>query len=197
MEGTPLKVRERGMPEVGIWQFFFDPITILDAMQLSGAVRDAVDFGCGYGTFTIPAAKRIRDKLHAFELDPTMIEATRAWAEQENVSNVCLHLRDFVKDGTGLESASVDYVMLFNILHAERPEQLLQEAYRILRPGGLLAIIHWNYDPKTPRGPPMNIRPRPEQCAQWTENVGFIIAKRHVDLPPYHYGIVGRKGIKP
>ena len=34
--------------------------------------------------------------------------------------------------------------MLFNILHAERPEVLLDEAFRLLKPGGQLAIIHWN-----------------------------------------------------
>jgi ubiquinone/menaquinone biosynthesis C-methylase UbiE len=53
----------------------------------------------------------------------------------------------------------VDYAMLFNILHAEQPERLLREARRILAPHGLLGIIHWNYDPSTPRGPSMEIRP--------------------------------------
>ena len=188
-----MKVLESGMPEPGMWHTFFDPIAILDAMRLTHDVRNAVDFGCGYGTFAIPAAKRIQGTLHGFDIDPAMIEATRSFAEQENVRNVQLHLCDFLTDGTGLDAASVDYVMLFNILHAEYPLRLLREAHRILLPGGNVGAMHWNYDPKTPRGPPMNIRPRPEQCAQWAETAGFIITKRHVDLPPYHYGIVAEK----
>jgi len=55
-----------------------------------------------------------------------------------------------MSEGSGLEDASVDYVMLFNILHAKEPKKLLKEAYRILKPGGKLGIIHWNYDSKPP-----------------------------------------------
>jgi SAM-dependent methyltransferase len=188
-----MKVRESGMPEAGMWHTFFDHEAILDAMGLTGDVRDAVEFGCGYGTFAIPAAKRIQGILHAFDIDPDMIEATRRLAEQENAHNVRLHLCDFVTDGTGLEAASVDYVMLFNILHAEEPLRLLREAWRILAPGGRVGVIHWNYDPDTPRGPPMEMRPRPEDCRRWIEEAGFVAERPHVDLPPFHYGILARR----
>jgi len=70
---------------------------------------------------------------------------------------------DFIADGSGCADASVDYVMLFNILHDERPKRILREAYRILTPGGRVGIIHWKYDSSTPRGPPMEIRPKPEK----------------------------------
>ena len=165
-----MKVRESGMPEAGMWNTFFDPVAILDAMSLTGEVRDAVDFGCGYGTFAIPAAKRIQGTLHAFDVEPTMIEASRCCAKQEHVRNVQLHLHDFLTDGTGLDVASMDYVMLFNILHTEEPLRLLREAYRILVPDGRVAVIHWNYDPKTPRGPPLAIRPRP---VEWLSTGSF------------------------
>ncbi len=188
-----MKVRESGMPDETMWQGFFAPDRILDEMGLIGAVRDAVDFGCGYGTFAIPAARRIRGTLHGFDIEPAMIEATRSLAQRENVHNVRLYLRDFIAAGTTLEAASVDYVMLFNILHAENPARLLTEARRILAPGGRVAVIHWNYDPETPRGPPMAIRPRPEHCRQWVTDAGFVMEKQNVDLPPYHYGIVARK----
>ena len=95
--------------------------------------------------------------------------------------------------GTGLPDGSVDYGMLFNILHIEHPEILLKESWRILRNGGKLGIIHWNYDSSTPRGPSMNIRPKPEQCIAWAEEVGFTDPDQY-DLKPYHYGIVMRKG---
>ncbi|MFZ2655705.1 MAG: class I SAM-dependent methyltransferase [Victivallales bacterium] len=189
-----MKVRESDMPEEGLWKSFFSPDAILDEMGLSGNMRDAVDFGCGYGTFAIPAAKRIQGILHGFDMDPVMVEASQRFAEQRELGNVRLHLRDFMAKGTGLPGASVDYAMLFNILHAENPVGLLSEAFRILNDGGIAGIMHWNYDPETPRGPPMDIRPRPEQCVQWAESAGFIIARKDISLPPYHYGIVAKKG---
>jgi ubiquinone/menaquinone biosynthesis C-methylase UbiE len=190
-----MKVRESGMPDEKMWQGFFKPDHIIELLNLNGKVKDAVDFGCGYGTFTIPASEKIRGVIHAFDIEPEMIDATRNKALRHHRDNIRFHLCDFVSDGTGLPDASVDYVMLYNILHMEEPDRLLSEAFRILRDGRMAGIMHWNYDPETPRGPPMSIRPRPEQCMQWAESAGLIIAKRHIDLPPYHYGILARKGV--
>lgn len=182
------------MPDENVWQGFFDPGHALRLLALDEAIGDAVDFGCGYGTFAIPAAQIIRGQLHAFDIEPEMIAATRQKATAAGAANIRFHLGDFVSNGTGLVAGSVDYVMLFNLLHAEHPRGLLREAHRILRVGGQLAIMHWNYDPLTPRGPPLAIRPRPEQCRQWLAEEKFDVIKAGVDLPPYHYGMVGRKG---
>jgi ubiquinone/menaquinone biosynthesis C-methylase UbiE len=181
------------MPEESMWQGFFEPERVLRLLALDTTVADAADFGCGYGTFAIPAARLITGQLHAFDIEPDMIEATRQKAAARGVTNIQYHLRDFVAEGTGLPAQSVDYVMLFNILHAENPRGLLREAYRVLRAGGKAGIMHWNYDPTTPRGPSLEIRPQPQQCRRWAREEGFTIIKAHVDLPPYHYGIVGRK----
>jgi len=189
-----MKTRESGMPSEEMWQAFFSPSETLLALGLQKDMSDVTEFGCGYGTFTIPAAQIIRGTLHAFDIEADMIESTRGKAKQHDLSNVRLYQRDFVLNGTGLLDASVDYVMLFNILHAEAPDLLLAEAFRILHDDGTLGIMHWNYDPMTPRGPSMDIRPKPEQCAALAENTGFVIVQPLVDLPPYHYGIIAKKG---
>ena len=185
-----MKIRESGMPDAAMWHTFFDPESILDAMSLTDEVRDVADFGCGYGTFAIPAAKRIQGALHGFDVDETMIEASRRLAEHEEARNVRLHLRDVVANGTGLKDASVDYVMLFNILHAEDPMLLLSEASRILAPGGRVAVIHWRSDRRTPRGPSMEVRPSPEDCRRWLTDAGFLVRKAEVELPPHHFGVL-------
>lgn len=190
-----MKTRESGMPPEEMWHTFFSPRETLLALGLRADMTDVVDFGCGYGTFTIPAAGIVAGGIvHAFDIEEDMIEATRNKARQCNLSNVRLHQRDFASDGTGLADASADYAMLFNILHAEERGQLLAEALRILREGGTLGIMHWNYDPTTPRGPSMDTRPKPEQCAAWAADAGFVIVQPLVELPPYHYGIVTKKG---
>jgi SAM-dependent methyltransferase len=179
------------MPEEAMWREFFDADAILRTLKLGPSCGDVVEFGCGYGTFTLSAARIVGGIVHAFDIEPDMVCETRAKAEAEGLGNVQVHERDFVAEGTGLPASTVDYAMLFNILHAECPEILLAECRRILTSGGQLAVVHWNCDPATPRGPSMPIRPRPEQCLQWTKQAGFqMLAPGIIDLPPYHYGIV-------
>ncbi len=185
-----MKIRESGMPDEATWNGFFDPGTIIAQMGIKGLDGDIAEFGCGYGTFTLAAARVIHGCVHALDLEAEMVETTQTGALAAGLENVQTRLRDFIQAGTGLGDAVVAYVMLFNILHGECPEILLQEAHRILTPGGHLGVIHWKYDPATPRGPPMQIRPTPQQCIAWAESVGFRLEKPGIiDLPPYHYGL--------
>ncbi len=189
-----MKTRESGMPGEAMWAGFFDPPLVLAKLGLTTACGNVVEFGCGYGTFTIPAARMVSGTVHALDIEAEMIETTQSRAAAAGLANVQLCLRDFVAKGTGLADRSVDYAMVFNILHAECPTGLLGEAYRVLAPGGKVGIIHWNYDPSTPRGPSMEIRARPDQCKTWSEQVGFrLLPPGIIDLPPYHYGMVLQK----
>jgi len=83
--------------------------------------------------------------------------------------------------------------MLFNVLHAEEAVSLLREAFRILGPQGVLGVLHWIHDARTPRGPKLSIRPRPEQCSAWASQVGFVLDGSPISLSPYHYGLILRK----
>lgn len=187
-----MKIRESDMPNEGEWNAFFDPTKALKLLGLNSSIVDVADFGCGYGTFTIPAAKIIAGKIYAFDIEPEMIDVVKRKAKTLNLGNVEAIQRDFISEGSGLRDESVDYVFLFNVLHLEKPELLLNESHRILKQGGKVGIIHWNYDSTTPRGPPMAIRPRPEQCRRWAESVGFVFEQKF-DLKPYHYGLVLNK----
>jgi ubiquinone/menaquinone biosynthesis C-methylase UbiE len=153
-------------------------------------IEDVVEFGCGYGTFTIPAAQIVSGTVYALDIEQEMLNITHAHALETNLPNIkCIKI-DFISDGSGLPDKSVDYAMVFNILHTEDPVELLKEAYRILKVNGILSIIHWNYDTTTPRGPAMNIRPKPQQCKEWAEQAGFKLTNDGiVVLPPYHYGM--------
>ena len=184
-----MKVRESGMPQEKMWRKFFDVERIFKVMGIDKKIENLVDFGCGYGIFTIPAAKIVKGKVYALDIEPKMIKETQRKAREHKLKNVKAILRDFMSDGTGLEDESVDYVILFNILIKDRPKNLLEEAYRVLKPKGRVGIIHWNYDPTTPRGPPMELRLKPEQSIELAVNSGFNHPMKY-DLKPYHYGIV-------
>jgi hypothetical protein len=85
---------------------------------------------------------------------------------------------------------SRDACLLFNILHCEEPVRLLTEAARAVRSGGWVLVIHWRYDPATPRGPALDIRPRPERILDWAAQTGLLEPAAPVlDLPPWHYGL--------
>jgi ubiquinone/menaquinone biosynthesis C-methylase UbiE len=189
-----MKTRESGMPDEAMWASFFSPEQTLRRLGLTESSGDVIDFGCGYGTFAVAAARIVRGTVYAVDIEQAMIDATNAKAAEERLANVRTSRRDFVAAGTGLADASVGYAMLFNILHCERPDVLLEEARRVLMPGGTLAVIHWNYDPATPRGPSMAIRLRPEQCRALAVEAGFSPPNAEkVDLPPWHYGYALKK----
>ena len=185
-----MKVRDSGMPAAATWDRFFDPGFILG--QLAFDIRaDVVDFGCGYGTFTVAAAARTTGTVHAIDVEAEMVELTLARARKLGLANVRGERRDFDTEGTGLRDASVSYAMLFNVLHAADPMPMLREACRVVKPSGRLAVIHWVQDAQTPRGPDLAIRPRPDQCRRWLEDSGCEILIPFAALPPWHFGVVG------
>lgn len=191
-----MKGRESGMPEEAYWASFFEPEAILDRLLLArSGCYHVVEFGCGYGTFTLPAAKRTSGRVTALDIEPAMVRLVEQRAQAAGISNVRAALRDFVEQGTGVEDGSQGNAMVFNLLHIEEPLALLREAYRSLQPGGILSVIHWRSDIETPRGPPLAIRPRPEQCARWLTETGFNSVV-HVDLgvaAPYHFGLLAQR----
>ncbi len=184
-----MKVRDSGMPEQDYWESLFQIDGVLDGLAIDTSIRDAVEMGCGYGTFTLPVAQRIRGTLHAFDIEPDMVELTKARAESAGVRNLNLAVRDVVSDGFGLLDASVDAVLLFNILHLENPVGLLRVAARVVRLGGRVLAIHWRSDVATPRGPALSIRPQPERIAEWATAAGLALAEVRL-LAPWHYGVV-------
>jgi SAM-dependent methyltransferase len=191
-----MKARESGMPDEAYWNTFFDAECVVKRLfGTHGCQGDAVEFGCGYGTFTLPAARCTSGSVHAFDIEPDLVAGVCRKARAAAIHNIAGQARDFVAEGTGLPSQTQAHAMIYNLLHIESPHALLQEAWRVLQPGGRLSVIHWRSDLPTPRGPSLEIRPAPEQCQVWLTAAGFHRAQL-VDLLaccPYHYGLVAEK----
>jgi SAM-dependent methyltransferase len=187
-----MKVRDSGMPDQSYWESLFNIDAVLDGLKIDQGIIDAAEVGCGYGTFTLPVARRIKGVLHAFDIEKDMVEMTRARAAAEGIGNIRAELRDVVADSFGPAVNAVDAVLLFNILHAEAPIDMLRAAAGIVRPGGRVLAIHWRSDVPTPRGPDLSIRPRPEQIASWAQEVGLQPEPSRL-LPPWHFGLALRR----
>jgi SAM-dependent methyltransferase len=188
-----MKVRDSGMPPQDYWETLFDVPGILDAFGFGPATGNVAELGCGYGTFTLPLARRIAGTVYTIDIEADMVAITTQHAAAAGLVNVRAELRDVLADGFGPPAGSCDAALLFNILHAEQPVALLQAARDVVRPGGFVAVIHWRSDLATPRGPSLDIRPRPEQIIAWAAQAGLVPDGTAQLLPPWHYGLKLRR----
>ncbi|MBP6095517.1 MAG: class I SAM-dependent methyltransferase [Methyloversatilis sp.] len=190
-----MKGRESGMPDEAYWTSFFEAEAAIDRLLGTAVPGNVIEFGCGYGSFTVPAARRTAGRVVALDIEPEMVACVRRKAVTFDLPNIQAEVRDFVAHGTGVDSGSQAHALIFNLLHLEQPVSLLREAYRTLQDGGVLSVIHWRSDIPTPRGPSLEIRPTPEQCREWMAEAGFHTIES-VDLQsccPLHFGLLARR----
>jgi ubiquinone/menaquinone biosynthesis C-methylase UbiE len=189
-----MKVFDSGMPEEAYWNSLFDIKAVLAWLNVAEEVSPIAEIGCGYGTFTIPIAAAAGGTLHAFDIDPLMLERARHNAEGAGVQNVEFHERDVLERGTGLPTASMRTVLLFNILHSVENRILLTEASRVLQPSGAAFIMHWRKDIATPRGPRLESRPDLRTVLDQVDGLDLSFCGNSRNIPPYHWGMQLIKG---
>ena len=190
-----MKVDDSGMPEEAYWNSLFDIEAIVSWLAISRETAVIVEIGCGYGTFTVPVAAESAGQVYAFDIEVPMIEAAQENVRNAGLSNVTFGMRDVLEQSTGLEPGSTDMVLLFNLLHSGEKRMLLAEASRILKDGGIVAIIHWRKDIPTPRGPATDVRPDQGQILSSSEGLDLHIHGNSRILEPYHWGIQLEKGV--
>lgn len=108
-----MKLLESGMPEESCWETLFDVELILDWLGIGHRLRDVAELGCGYGTFTIPVARRIAGVLWTFDIEPAMVARTRKRAADAKAANILCECRDLVANGFGVADESLDAYFLF------------------------------------------------------------------------------------
>ncbi len=100
---------------------------------------EIVDLGAGEGTFSQLLARRARHVI-AIDNSPKMVEFGAKLAAENGVANLEFRLGDL--EAVPLPDETVDLAFFSQSLHhAIRPPVALAEAYRILRPGGRVAIL--------------------------------------------------------
>ncbi|MBB6521877.1 class I SAM-dependent methyltransferase [Pseudoteredinibacter isoporae] len=188
-----MKVRDSGMPDEGYWAEFFDADSAIKQLIPEKTRQgDWLEVGCGYGTFTLPAARWITGTLSAVDIDMDMVARTKQLGSDAGLGNIHVERRDVISEGVGLPQGSQAGAMVYNLLHLEEPVSLLRKLRDTLKPGGYLSVIHWRSDIPTPRGPDLTIRPTSEQCSEWMYQAGFreVIAIDITQSCPYHFGLL-------
>jgi ubiquinone/menaquinone biosynthesis C-methylase UbiE len=105
-----------------------------------GEGQTVLDFGCGPGSYTIPAAQIVgeRGKVYALDIQPLAIKAVEKKARKKKLANITTILSD--RD-TGLPDESVDVVLLYDTIHGIKGKPaLLKELYRVLKRDGFLLV---------------------------------------------------------
>ena len=104
-----------------------------------------LDFGCGDGPYTIPAAKVVRKegKVYAIDKDIESMHKLMEITKKKGLKNIIpIHIKS-EELKINLESESIDAVLLYDVLHymenLER-KKIYEEIYRILKTGGLLSV---------------------------------------------------------
>ena len=101
-----------------------------------------LEYGCGIGSYTIPAAQIVGDDcpVYALDIHPLAITSVNKRAAKKNLANIKTILSD--RD-TSLPDESVDVILLYDMLHLVQDKQaLLKELHRVLKPGGFLSADH-------------------------------------------------------
>ena len=97
------------------------------------------DLGAGEGAFALLLAQRAT-KVIAVDSSAKMIEVSREQALRHDVKNVEYRLGDM--EELPIEDGAVDLVFFSQSLHhALHPERAIQEAWRILVPGGRIVVL--------------------------------------------------------
>jgi SAM-dependent methyltransferase len=134
---------------IGRWQ---DTRPLSERRAMDALVEDAaferaaavLELGCGTGRF---AARLLRDRLPrgatylGLDVSPRMVALARAavapWRARASLTQVDGHMRLPAADGACDRFVST-YVV--DLLSPQDTRRLIEEAHRVLRPGGLLAL---------------------------------------------------------
>ncbi len=107
-------------------------------LRLVPAIRIA-DLGAGEGVLSQLLARHA-EFVHCIDNAPKMVEVGSELAKRHGIANLEYKLGDI--EDVPLATGSVQLALLSQALHhAEHPPKALAEAYRILKPGGMVLIL--------------------------------------------------------
>lgn len=167
-----------------------DPAAILAEIGITRG-QSLLDAGCGEGRFAIPAASIVGDegKVYAADTSEASIEALTRAARSEGLDQIEALVADVTVD-VPVPSGAVDVCLVANVFHELVENGVvrgrLREIKRVLRPGGVLAILDFRKDVDRPPGPPASRRVDPGELERLLTQYGFE-QQRTSAVGSFHY----------
>ena len=128
-----------------IRSMFINPARILRGIGLQKG-QTMLDYGCGVGVFTMPAAQIVGDDgvVYALDIHTLCIKTIEKEIGKRGIANVKTILSG---RGTGLPDESVDIIFLYDVLQfiTDR-DSLMEEFHRVLKPDGRLCATAEHLD---------------------------------------------------
>jgi ubiquinone/menaquinone biosynthesis C-methylase UbiE len=167
-----------------------DPQVVLKEIGVTPGAA-LLDAGCGEGRFSVPAASMVgeKGKVYAVDTSEERTASLRRAARDQGLAQI----ETFVADATEripLPADSVDVCLMANVFHdlvvngAVRGD--LTEIRRVLKPGGVLAIVDFKKNVQRPPGPPLERRLSADEVDRVVKQYG-LRRKRDTEVGPYHY----------
>lgn len=149
------------------------PADVIAALKI-GEGDIIADIGAGTGYFAIPMARiASTGTVYAVDAQSGMLEIMKDRAT--GVDNLQLIQANAV--ATTLQSSSCGLAFYANVWHEfEQRDKVLQEARRILRDTGRIAILDWRPDVERKSGPPLDHRIRITQAVIELNSAGFNVS---------------------
>jgi ubiquinone/menaquinone biosynthesis C-methylase UbiE len=166
-----------------------DPALFFDTLQLD---RNPVvlDIACGIGNYSLAVAEVLGENgiIFAIDLWPEGISSLLKEISTKKIPNIWATVGDISKR-IPINNNSIDICLMATVLHDLVEVQIqhgaLKEIARVLKPGGLLAIIEF-IKIEGPPGPPIDIRLTAEEVESIVAPYGFL--KEYIsDVGPYNY----------
>ena len=113
-----------------------------------GEGQSILDFGCGSGTYTIPAAKLVgrNGRIYALDVNQGALEKLSRKAEKEGLDNIVTLLSSGNVD-IPIENETLNHVLLIDVLQEiSDKDTLLEGVHRSLKPDGLMAVYPMHID---------------------------------------------------
>ncbi len=130
-----------------------------------------IDLGSGTGTFSLRILSCVGDKGTVYAVDDSDEMLGRIKANNPPLNLVLVH-GDVSR--TGLADNIADFCLMSSILHeVDRPDKLVAEAFRLLKPGGGVLALDWKAELDSP-GPPQRRRLSQEKVENLLRQAGFI-----------------------
>jgi ubiquinone/menaquinone biosynthesis C-methylase UbiE len=128
-------------PALSFWNRFGQ--NTIERIQLNPGAK-VLDVCCGSGASAIPAAVKVGNtgSVLGADLADSLLKLARKKSQQQGLANIEFRCGDFTN--MGLPSESFDAIVcVFGIFFVPDMEAAVAELWRMLRPGGKLAITSW------------------------------------------------------